>query len=340
MDSLPSLVSYFFNPMDKNSNAYKNFHTLSIERKIAVIAFTALCTIASVGIASLAAFRFITGKLSPTDEKTKEVAQPLLHPGTGEKESRGVTKESSKEFPPSSEKESKEPPRKISEATETARTSLTQYLERENIGTLGQAVDNGDCFYHSVAQLLSQRLKKEISTKDVRTSISEYVQQLEEEEGPNNWIARKKKDEYGVYKELVQYTYDELLEKNRERDVQKRKIENQIKEEQDKLARLKTQEDADDPTSMTRMFINVAEARIKFLEKNFPPNLYPTWGTDGIDDKIVAECFNISVQTFPYDKVLGVSEGLLQGKSQSPPLLLAYYRNHYVPIIPSPGGKP
>lgn len=69
---------------------------------------------------------------------------------------------------------------------------------------LGKAVDNGDCFFDSVAQQLSAALKREISIKDVRLAVHHYIQKLHASNPDDNWVKKECKGNFDV-------SYDDLL---------------------------------------------------------------------------------------------------------------------------------
>jgi len=80
---LVSRVSYvvaYFNPANKSFNALKQFSELSIQNRVAVVFATALISLLTIGIASVACFRFCSIRLSASAEKTKRVAKKVLPP--------------------------------------------------------------------------------------------------------------------------------------------------------------------------------------------------------------------------------------------------------------------
>jgi len=73
-DALKQLSTYF-NPFDSSLKSWQKFAALPINKKIAVLFVTTVATVATCFIGSLATFRLLTEKLSPTDEKVKGVAE-------------------------------------------------------------------------------------------------------------------------------------------------------------------------------------------------------------------------------------------------------------------------
>jgi len=78
-------INTYFNPFNSSLETWKKFQDLSFKNKMTVAAgaFAALVLTSPLVIvaplASLATFRLLTKKLSPTDEKTQNVAKATLH---------------------------------------------------------------------------------------------------------------------------------------------------------------------------------------------------------------------------------------------------------------------
>jgi len=88
---------------------------------------------------------------------------------------------------------------------------LRKILHDMNL-TLGNSMDNGDCFFDSVAQQLSILQNQTVTAKDVRLAVYQYLQELPAED---NWVKRKytsPTDSYEDFVEKVQYTTEERLQ--------------------------------------------------------------------------------------------------------------------------------
>lgn len=55
---------------------------------------------------------------------------------------------------------------------------------------LGEAVDNGDCFFDAAAQTLSKALGQQMSIKDVRMRVHHYLQELHKRDPEDNWVKK------------------------------------------------------------------------------------------------------------------------------------------------------
>lgn len=81
----------------------------------------------------------------------------------------------------------------------------------------GEAVDNGDCFWHAFAQQLSIILKREVTIEELRKKVSEEVSRLDQGPDEENWVKAVMKgdtmDSYEEYRDEVAFTCDEVLKR-------------------------------------------------------------------------------------------------------------------------------
>jgi hypothetical protein len=252
-----------------------------------------------------------------------------------------------------------EEPREVKEATATvtepvsadAQRILLEHLTEHSLGTLGKAVDNGDCFYDSVARLLQTRPgTKSITLKDVKSAIYNRLLELEEQEkkgGKPNWVLKEKGPQaYEEYKILVGMTYEEQIRLYNQH-VQFYKVDSRIDAEKleeikSKRAEIRTllrqlhdASKSDAPNIEQRL----NDAIKKYNKYPKPPKLsYPVWGQTGLDDQLVFECFHVPIRTY---SVVG-KEGrqwvevasAIPDEKQPEYLSLALAQNHFMPIIP------
>jgi len=77
-----SCVASYFNPLDRSFDATTRFSKLSIQRKVAIVFATVLASLLTIGLASVACFRFCTIRLSERDKRVDTTAQNVLGGGS------------------------------------------------------------------------------------------------------------------------------------------------------------------------------------------------------------------------------------------------------------------
>ncbi len=75
---------------------------------------------------------------------------------------------------------------------------------------LGTAIDNGDCFYESLAQGLTQVLGIKVTKKELRQHVYTYVKEYRGEE----WLETALRGADPDYPEAVQWTFEECIQFN------------------------------------------------------------------------------------------------------------------------------
>ena len=75
-------VASYFNPLDRSFDATTRFSKLSIQRKVAIVFATVLASLLTIGLASVACFRFCTIRLSERDKRVDTTAQHVLGGGS------------------------------------------------------------------------------------------------------------------------------------------------------------------------------------------------------------------------------------------------------------------
>jgi len=329
MRILHNLTPYL-NPFDHSLQTRQNFASLSLEKKVAVLFVTAVVTIATIGLASLSTFRFFTHLLSPTAIKTDQVARKAL-PSKKTPEEEEIEKAGFHLPSPWQKHGTPE----VSERTLREKSLLENHLNANKIGRLGAADDTGDCFYHSVAQLLSRRLGKRIATKDVKMRIANYLEELEKREGTANWVSRAMRDRYEEYKQLVGLTFEELIDQNNALREQKKTLFLDIIQRQRRVERLTHDLETTRDKENIQMEINVEEYQIEERKKEvsrISEAKLPFWGEISVDDQILAECYDVPIECYVgYESIQKTRT--TKGDQTKSPLVLAKYGQHFVPVF-------
>jgi len=329
MRILHNLTPYL-NPFDHSLQTGQNFASLSLEKKVAVLFVTTVVTIATVGIASIFTFRLFTYLLSPTALKTDQVAKRTLpYQKTPEEEE---IEKAGFHLPSLWQKHGTT---EISERTLQEKSLVENYLNANEIGKLGAADDTGDCFYHSMAQLLSRRLGKRISTKDVKMRIANYLEELEKREGTVNWVSRAMRDRYEEYKQLVGLTFEELIDHNNALREQKKALFLDIIQRQKRVERLTHNLETTRDKENIQMEINVEEYQIEKRKKEVSmvsEAKLPFWGEISVDDQILAACYDIPIECYASYESIQMTR-TTGGDQTQKPLVLAKYGQHFVPVF-------
>lgn len=108
--------------------------------------------------------------------------------------------------------------KRISERTINCLKKLEATLQ--SLGkTYGNAIDNGDCFFDAFAKSLALVLNLQVTIKELRQIVSDYVNQLDQGPEEKNWIKKMNGKEYAeidayeIYKKRLDYTFEEALQK-------------------------------------------------------------------------------------------------------------------------------
>ncbi|CRX39187.1 hypothetical protein [Estrella lausannensis] len=183
-----------FNPFSAEYTALKEFPKLTLSQKIVTLALSVLAGLATffmLGLGGVAVFRTLVSRFSVTPPE-RFTAPPLLE--SSEFKTNWVGK---------------------------SRGEFFKYHLNKRLAPLGKgiayAVDNGDCFFDSVAQTLTLATQKRVTVRDVRAKVAEFVEKLHQE-SPDNWVkegARGSHDDaYDIFLERVGLTVDECKERN------------------------------------------------------------------------------------------------------------------------------
>lgn len=103
-------------------------------------------------------------------------------------------------------------PKKVSPRTVKCLDKLQEVLSTTS-RYYGQAIDNGDCFFDAFAQSLNQVQSKNLTVKDLRLAVKEYLENLKD----TKWIeellnvsSAKPKCSYEDFKDKVGYAGDQI----------------------------------------------------------------------------------------------------------------------------------
>ena len=361
-------LSYCFNPFDPSHHAIENLQKMQTTEKLLVLFKTAIASLFTLGLGTMAALRYFTHrvKIKTGNEKTEEeknienVAgttllppKPSVPPPSPPHRKPSPTVESMAEeqgdwFSGIEEQEeipeeleevivSQQPQKPaVSQETIKNRAAVIEYLkEKEHRGTLGIAHPTGDCFYDSVAQVLTQLEKekgsqKEFSKRDMRKDVSDYLNNLTDP------VKIKKftdlyggKEKFNEYKKRVHLTVEDCNE-------QKEKHNAVAAEKEAKIQELKAK--------------NADEAAIRQAEKelqDLPLPPIPLWGGEG-DVEILEEIYQCNIVTVnagvSADRTKAeIIETMSTTRSNKPredlptlriALLFREFQGHYDPIFP------
>lgn len=182
-----------FNPLSSEYTALKEFPKLTLSQKIVTIALTVLAALATffmLGLGGVAVFRSLVGRFT---EKPPErfTPPPFLEAPEFKTNWQGKT-----------------------------RGEFFKYHFNKQLSPLGKgiafAVDDGDCFFDSVAKSLTVSTQKRVTIKDVRQKIAEMAEKIHRE-NPDNWIRREMvgsfDDAYDTFLKRVGLTVEECRER-------------------------------------------------------------------------------------------------------------------------------
>lgn len=116
---------------------------------------------------------------------------------------------------PDSNIETKHTPEEIKAQTKAQRDKVSSYIQSHNYGTLGESDDTGDCFFDSIAQILTQRKEPgtpDITKKDIRVAIFNYLTTLSEAEKTSLDQKLTSEGGFDYYKKYICLTNEELNE--------------------------------------------------------------------------------------------------------------------------------
>jgi hypothetical protein len=209
-------LSYCFNPFDSTYHGIDNLKNMKNRERSHVIVSTAIVSILTLGLGTIAAFRFFSHKFKVTN-KNKE------GPLTQAAEQAALKALGHPDKPESAE-------------TKANKAAITQYLEEKHLGTLGAAEDSGDCFYDSVAKVLTwhkehQGSKKIITKKEVREAISNYLKNLKDPVKIQK--LRELLEEEGgfeAYKQKVHLTIEDINKQQKRHEILLAEKQAKIKE--------------------------------------------------------------------------------------------------------------
>lgn len=194
-----------FNPFSTEYTALKDFPKLTISQKITTIVLTILASLATLfvfGLGGVATFRALVKKYSPPLQSVPKLGIALITPLDT-----AIPPESNSQllicppvFNPSKGWEG-------SERKEFFKYHFDKLLNPQKKG-IACSIDNGDCFFDSVAKTLSPVLQKKITLKDVRMTVKRYID--DRDHIPDNWIKkeyeRNPDETYASLKESVAFT--------------------------------------------------------------------------------------------------------------------------------------
>ncbi len=107
-----------------------------------------------------------------------------------------------------------QPVKKMSRRTKILKEKLENLLKKKG-KVLGDAIDNGDCFYDSFAANLKPILKREVTIKELREKVRAEAVRLSKGPEHENWIKKSGLvDDYTTYLKEVGFTYEEILKKD------------------------------------------------------------------------------------------------------------------------------
>jgi hypothetical protein len=200
---------------------------------------------------------------------------------------------------------------------------------------LGRADENGDCFYHSIAQQLSVAQNKPITTRMIHEAISNYVNNIKpsrEKEILEKAIKENHNISYEEYKKIIPLTIEDGDKIKKEKDA----LEKEITSVSNELRQNLSKEQREILLSKRMDLIAKSNAL------QIPTQL---WGCWEIEAKIASKVYNCEIKALSLDSLKSTKDDKrlepfikLLDNDTAPILYIAQYgselRSHFVPLVP------